>query len=434
MKRGGRAAYDEAAQRAGGAANTSGGYASQPNMSTKEGRRQLQAAGPLVSGGGVAATPYGEGNPNAMPLWNPFSRGAGAGSAYRNLLVRPSAAGAGTMDALQGRVSGDLAAGPVNRAVPADFAAQAQARDAQMGAVQGVGAAGQDMAAMQRNLARGALTRGAGAAAHQGALLRDGAGVGALGGGYQGGLMGHLTAQATGAAGPTAAEGMMRRNLDQAARQQAGMAAGVRGGGSAGAAGMAARSGEDVLLRGAADTSMLRAQEQQAAQQLLGDVANQSRAGDVSAFSARGDVANQARTAALAETLGAADIVGATRGQDVGQAATAAQLLEGVRGQDITAATNQGALGLEGRALDDAATQNTISNMFGLHGAQLGGAQVDANMLLGAGGQADAAQLGSLGVHEQIRNNKDFTKQLIGGAFGAGSGALGMLPWEEWLT
>jgi hypothetical protein len=72
--------------------------------------------------------------------------------------------------------------------------------------------------------------------------------------------------------------------------------------------------------------------------------------------------------------------------------------------------------------------------MFGLHGAQLGGAQVDANMLLGAGGQADAAQLGSLGVHEQIRNNKDFTKQLIGGAFGAGSGALGMLPWEEWLT
>lgn len=388
--------------------------------------------GPLVSGGGVASTPwapYGAPqDPTGMPLWDPYHQRTGPGSAYLNLMQLPSARGGGTEAALMKRVQGDINRPFDPRGIPTSFKPQAEARAQQLDATMAVGTAGADFAAQQRDMMEAALTRGAGGAAEQATLMGAGGNLGAVGGANQAALMAMLQAQASGRGGPTAAQALLQRGLDDAARQQAGLAASVRGGNVASAAGQAARAGEDVLLRGASDAAQLRAQEQQAAQQLLGTTALQARSGDVDVFGARADLAGDVRTAGLNEALGSADIAGAARGQDIGQANTVAQLLGALRGQDIDAASKQGALGLEARSIDDALRQQQVNNALGLYGAQTGAGAADVQALLGAAGSANQMALGTRAADINMRAYENQAPWWLGPAFSAGGALIGKIP------
>lgn len=93
----------------------------------------------------------------------------------------------------------------------------------------------------------------------------------------QNALLDQLAAQASGKGGPSAAEGMLKMGADRA---QAASLARAAAGGTAGARRQASFEGAAATQDAAGQAAVVRAQEQQAAQQLLGQTAGATRAQD----------------------------------------------------------------------------------------------------------------------------------------------------------
>jgi hypothetical protein len=366
----------------------------------------------LQGGGGVAVDPEGrEVNPNALPTWDPRNRKVSPAAAYLNMLRRSTDANAATNQALSHQMLGDLGATRDPRTVPGiELAGNvADDRQLQLGAAQALLSAGAGQAAQQSMLPGQVRANAAPSLGVQNQLLRSGGQVGAREAFMQQGLDRHLAGQAMGTSGPTAAGALFQQNLDRNIAAQRAMSMGVRGQGAAGAARQGTQAGVQLGLEAQAQAAQLRAQEQQAAQQLLAGNLATSRGQALDLYGTRAGVASQAGQDALGRDAAIAQILAQSRGQDLDQAGARVDALAGMRGQDLAAMQTTGQLGLDARQLDDQRRQAALMNALGLSELQLKGGALDNEMMLNA--------FNSLGGHLLHRRETDLAKQAGGSKF-----------------
>lgn len=297
-----------------------------------------------------------EGSPDQMIQ---FGSGAGLASQYANeVQLSPLASGSAAQRQLAGDVQGSIAAGlgagprMLHEAVTGNTLQQ-QTRAQQL--QQGLGMA---------------------QAAGQGRNQR------------QAGLESLLMAGAVGN-GPSAAQAQFQGNLDQIIAAQRSASAGVRGGSAAAASRNAGVAGVQAGLQAQTQATQLRAQEQQAAQQALGNVLAQGRQ------------------------------------QDLARAGQFNDVLGGVRGQDIGALGTYGGLALGARSADDARLLQSLGYGVDLLGLGQQGVSINNQGILGGGELTTNYLLGA--QQNRIANESndfDLAKTLIGGGLQAGGDVL----------
>jgi hypothetical protein len=171
-------------------------------------------------------------------------------------------------------------------------------------------------------------------------------------------LIAQLQAQARGE-GPSAALALYKLALGRNIDAQASLAAGVRGGNAAAAARNAGIQGEGMMRESAGTAAAIRAQEQQAAQGLLGNTLAQTREGSRAQAATVADIAAQIRgqdvgvaTAAAGSqaqiaglTQAAAALEESKRNAASGTALALLQLDTGVQGQNVEALLQKAGLG-----------------------------------------------------------------------------------------
>ena len=195
--------------------------------------------------------------------------------------------------------------------------------------------------------------------------------------------------QAASGGGPSAAEALFQLALGKNIAAQQGAAAGVRGGNAAAAARNAGIAGSQMMDQSRNTAAALRAGEQATAQQTLGSVLGQARAGDIQKAATVADIASQ------------------VRGQDVGQAAQVAGLTQAAAALDQAKQQAAAGTALSLLQLDTGAQQQTIADLLAKAG-------LDANYTLGSQG----LEL----QRDQIRAQKEaadrqFLMQLMGTIF-----------------
>lgn len=230
-------------------------------------------------------------------------------------------------------------------------------------------------------------------------------------------LIAQLQAQARGE-GPSAALALYKLALGRNIDAQSSMAAGVRGGNAAAAVRNAGIQGEGMMRESAGTAAAIRAQEQQAAQGLLGTTLQNTREGS----------RLQAATVA--------DIAAQIRGQDVGVATAAAG------SQAQIAGLTQAAAALEESKRN--AASGTALALLGMD-TQVQGQNVEA--LLAKAGLGNQYALGQGNIklgYDQLKQQKELADRqfwanlagtafnaggtVIGGALGGGGGAVAATP------
>lgn len=199
-------------------------------------------------------------------------------------------------------------------------------------------------------------------------------------------LAADLRQQALGQGGPTAAQGMLQQAADRNIAGQLAAAASGRGGNLGGALAGAQTQAADIGLQAGQQAATLRAQEQQSAQQLMGDVLSASRGLGVQGASAQGNIANQ------------------------------------VRSGDVAAYGAQTDALLGGRQLDDAAFSEAVQNQLRVAELRQAGQQTLGNYIRQGEQQANMSQV----ANRQMRLGKgqadrDFYLNVAGTALDAGA-------------
>lgn len=202
--------------------------------------------------------------------------------------------------------------------------------------------------------------------------------------------------QAARGGGPSAAQALFQLALGRSVGAINAGAAGVRGGNAAAASRNAGLAGGQMLREGVGQAAALRAQEQQAAQALLGGTTAQARQGDLARAAAVSDVAAQ------------------IRGMDVGQAQTLVGLT--MAQQQLQQAKQQAATNTALSLLQfDAGTQQQgIQNQLARAGLSAGVTQGNEQLRFG---------------RDQLRQqreqaDRDFWAGIIGSVLQGGSAAL----------
>lgn len=235
-------------------------------------------------------------------------------------------------------------------------------------------------------------------AAQQQAAMAGLQGAGGLEAGQQQDLIKQLQLAASGQ-GPSAALALFQLALGKSIGAQQSAAAGIRGGNAAAAARNASFLGSDMQMQGAQTSAAIRAQEQQAAQGLLGTTLAQSRDADI------------ARAGAVA------DVAGQVRGQDIAKAGTVAQ---------ITAAN--AALEEQKRQAQVGTALSLLQTDIGVQGANNSLALDKIGMGTDFYNQNANRDVQYAGIKAQKEaENRAFWSRMIGSALGAGSAFMPFL-------
>lgn len=113
------------------------------------------------------------------------------------------------------------------------------------------------------------------------------------------GLVSSLQGAAAGTSGPTAAEAVLRKGIDEAIAAQSAMAGQARGSNVALAQRQATLNASSLMTKGAQEAAILRAQEQQAARKELGEALTASRSQDIGLATSQAGFENQTGLANL---------------------------------------------------------------------------------------------------------------------------------------
>ncbi len=357
------------------------------------------------SGGAGTTVPTPLGTSNTMlPQWDPnspYSGAGGLGTAYMNMFrpagFQPQIQAGNNL--IQAGLVTPSAFQNINRGLPGQADMDAS-RFQQSGALAGMRQAGAG-AAMQQAMLPGQVNQNAQPglnATNQ--LLQQAPQVGARAGGMQDLLSQHLLQQAMGQGGPTAAGAQFDQNLNRNIAAQRAMSAGVRGGSAASAARTGAQAGTQLGLEAQAQSAMLRAQEQQAAQGLSSQNLQASRGQDIQKLGVQAGVASQAQQDAASRDALIAQILGQSRGQDITQAGMIGDQAQALRQGDMAGSQ----LGLQGRGMDDALRQQQINNLLSGQQFLSNFAFQDQGQILDAAGVMGNLQTGQQHVANQRRS------------------------------